>query len=77
MYITDKFLKFSVNELLKFCHISKINTCIVLHMWQLKHCFDLSYLYIHTHKHTQRHTCPYKLKLTQIKILQFVGKIAK
>ena len=60
MYISHKFLKSSVNELLEFRHISKINTCIFLSMWQLKHCFDLSHLYIHTqtreHTHTHTHT---------------------
>ena len=43
MYISDKFLQFSVNECLKFRHILKINTCIVLCLWQLKHCFYLSH----------------------------------
>ena len=63
MYISDKFLQFSVNECLKFRHILKINTCIVLCLWQLKHCFYLS----HTESQTE----------TQIEILQFFGKIAK
>ena len=83
MYISHKFLKSSVNKLLEFRHISKINTCIFLSMWQLKHCFDLSHLYIHTqtrehtHTHTHTHTGTRTLTLTQIKIWQFFGKIAK
>ena len=56
MCISDKFLNISVNELLNFRHTSKINKCIVLRMWQLKHCFDLSHLYIHTHMCTHTHT---------------------
>ena len=83
MYISDNFLKFSVNELLKLRHIWKINTCIVLHMWQLKHYFHLSHLYIHKHRraHTDTHTHIYThthtLTLTHIKILQLFGKIAE
>ena len=52
-------------------------------MWQLKHCFDLSHLYIHTHTrvhtqtHTRTHTHAHTLTITQIKIFQFFGKIAK
>ena len=83
MYIGEKFSKFSVHELFKFCHISKTNTCIVLCMWQLKHCFHLLHLYIHTHTcaqthtytytHTHTHTHTHTLTLSQIKILQFFG----
>ena len=73
MFISDKFQRFALNELLKFCHISKINTSIVLFMWQLKHCFHLSHLYIHKHTrpHTETHTHAHTLTLTQIKLKQY------
>ena len=59
--ISDKFLKFSVYELLKFCHISKNNTrCCVLHVpsktlfWL--HIYTHIHIYTHTHTHTHAHT---------------------
>ena len=73
-------LKFSVNKLLQFRHISKINTCIALGMWQLELFICHIYTYIHIRAHTQAHTHAHTdtqthpRTLTQIKILQFFGK---
>ena len=72
MHINDKFLQFSVNECLKFRHILKINTCIVLCLGQLKHCFHLSHLYIHTH--TRAHTHTHTHTHTQIEICNFLER---
>ena len=77
MYISGKLLKFSVNELLKFRYISKINTCIVLRICQLKHCFDLLHLYMHIHTRAHKDTHAHTQTLIQIKILLFFGKIVK
>ena len=41
---------------MKIRYISKKDTCIVLCVWQLKHCFHLSHLYIHTHTRTHTYT---------------------
>ena len=57
---SDKFTKLSVYELLKFRHISIINTrYCVEHVAFINinyYCFDLSHLYIHTHTCTYTHT---------------------
>ena len=57
---SDKFTKLSVYELLKFRHISTINTrYCVEHAAFINinyYCFDLSHLYIHTHTCTYTHT---------------------
>ena len=76
MYISDKFLKFSVYELLKIRHILKIKYvyCVVhvaLKTLFLFVTFIQTYAYAHADIHT--HT----LTLTQIKTLHFFGKIAK
>ena len=78
MYISDKFLKFSVNKLFKFRHISKIKyVYCVVHVaiqtlfWFVS--FIDTYAYARTHKHTHTRT----QTLTQIKIFQFSGKTAK
>ena len=44
---------------MKIRYISKNDTCIVLCMWQLKHCFHLPHLYIHTHTRTHTYTHTY------------------
>ena len=45
------------------CNLLKINSIrgFSMCMWQLKHCFHLSHLYIHTHRraHTHTHTHTY------------------
>ena len=54
--LNDKFLKFSVYELLKFRHISKINTPFYVGHVEVVtsdyYCFDLSHLHTYTHIHT-------------------------
>ena len=73
MYISDKFLKFSVYELLKIRHILKIKYvyCVVhvaLKTLFLFVTFIQTYAYAHADIHT--HT----LTLTQIKTLHFFWK---
>ena len=46
-------------------------------MWQLKHNFHLSHLYIYTHTRAHTNTHTHARTHTQIKILQFFGKITK
>ena len=76
MYISDKF---SVNELLIFHHISKVNTwycvayvAIITLFWFVTfiNTYTSAHKRAHTHTHTHTHT-------HQIKILHFFEKIAK
>ena len=48
------FYKFSIYELLKFCHILKKNT-----RYCVTHVEIMTLLYIHTHTHTHTHTYTY------------------
>ena len=86
MYISDKFLKFSVYELLKIRHILKIKYVYCVVHVALKtlflfvtfiHTYAYAHADIHTHPNTHTHTHTYTLTLTQIKTLHFFGKIAK
>ena len=79
MYISDKFLKFSVNKLFKFRHISKIKyVYCVVHVaiqtlfWFVS--FIDTYAYARTHKHTHTHAHKHSHRL---KFFNFLERLRK
>ena len=55
--MSEKFFKFLVYELLKFRHISKMNTqYCVAHVTTVTLLRFMSHLYTYTHLHTHKHT---------------------
>ena len=73
MYISDKFLKFSVYELLKIRHISKIKYVYCVAHVALKTLFlFVTFIQTYAYAHADIHT--HTLTLTQIKTLHFFWK---
>ena len=92
MYISNKFLKFSVYELSKIRHILKIKYvyCVVhvalktlllfvtfIHTYAYAHADIHTHIYTHTHTHTHTLTLTLTLTLTQIKTLHFLERSRK
>ena len=86
MYISNKFLKFSVYELSKIRHILKIKYvyCVVhvalktlLLFVTFIHTYTYAHADIHTYTHTHTHTHTHTLTLTQIKTLHFLERSRK
>ena len=73
--ISNKFFKLSVNELLKFCHISKINTsCCVVHVTIITLFWFVTYIHIYIYARTHTHIHIHTLTQTPFKFYNFLER---
>ena len=85
MYISDKFLKFSVNKLFKFRHISKIKyVYCVVHVaiqtlfWFISFIYTYAYARTHRHTHTETQTHTHARKYShRLKFFNFLERLWK